>query len=176
MAVNSCEEDAYYILVVPDEGTADPNCESQLRHAEVPNPLDCQMCLKAELNSQNCINVDRDIDVGNSLMPKTNDGDANLMTEGPLTKAFQRQISLQIGEKFMQLLMNDSSVLPKFTCKDNSAADRVHEAPNNRTRKYKRSASFNSRKVALLFSVLSIMGTVVLIYLTLRVRQIGVHD
>ncbi|XP_052191616.1 uncharacterized protein LOC127800821 isoform X3 [Diospyros lotus] len=117
MAVNSCEEDAYYILVVPDEGTADPNCESQLRHAEVPNPLDCQMCLKAELNSQNCINVDRDIDVGNSLMPKTNDGDANLMTEGPLTKAFQRQISLQIGEKFMQLLMNDSSVLPKFTCK-----------------------------------------------------------
>ncbi|CAL5349986.1 unnamed protein product [Camellia sinensis] len=61
--------------------------------------------------------VDMDIEKGNSETPKTNDKDVEkLKIEGPLThlqKALQRQISLQIGEKVVQLLMN-SLVSPKF--------------------------------------------------------------
>uniref|UniRef100_A0A5B7A8W0 Uncharacterized protein n=1 Tax=Davidia involucrata TaxID=16924 RepID=A0A5B7A8W0_DAVIN len=192
MAVNSCEEgqDAYSILVLPDEGTTNPQCESQLALLsllEVPNPFKSQACMDAQLNCQNYINlglenadayspciVDIDTEKVNSEIPETNDETVEkLKTESPLTRALQKQINLQMGEKFMQLLMNHSLMLPKITSKDKSATERVHDTPNNRSRKYKRSASFNSRKVVLLFSVLSSMGTMVLIYLTLRVRQIG---
>ncbi|XP_057495193.1 uncharacterized protein LOC130780273 isoform X1 [Actinidia eriantha] len=169
MAVNSCEELAL------------------IGHSEVPNTTNTQMCLGAEMYCQNHISldmdnadaylpciVDMDIEKGNSGAPKTNDEAVEkLKIECPLTKALQRQISLQIGEKFLQLLMNDSFVLPKYTSRDKPMTEKVHETPNNRARKYKRSASFNSRKVVLLFSVLSSMGTMILIYLTLRVRQIG---
>ncbi|XP_057495194.1 uncharacterized protein LOC130780273 isoform X2 [Actinidia eriantha] len=165
MAVNSCEELAL------------------IGHSEVPNTTNTQMCLGAEMYCQNHISldmdnadaylpciVDMDIEKGNSGAPKTNDEAVEkLKIECPLT----RQISLQIGEKFLQLLMNDSFVLPKYTSRDKPMTEKVHETPNNRARKYKRSASFNSRKVVLLFSVLSSMGTMILIYLTLRVRQIG---
>ncbi|KAL6523681.1 hypothetical protein OROGR_017284 [Orobanche gracilis] len=81
-----------------------------------------------------------------------------------------REICLQIGGKLMQLLMNHGTELPKFTSRDRFVTERVNDMPNNRSRKFKRSASFNSRRVVLLFSVLSSMGTIVLIYLTLRVR------
>ncbi|XP_057492346.1 uncharacterized protein LOC130777926 isoform X1 [Actinidia eriantha] len=192
MAVNSCGEgqDAYSISVSPDEGVTNMQCESQLAligHLEVPNTTNTQMCSGDEMNSRNHISlemdnadayspciVDMDIEKGNSGAPKTNDEAVDkLKIEGPLPKALQRQISLQIGEKFMQLLMNDSFVLPKYTSRDKPMTEKVHETPNNKARKYKRSASFNSRKVVLLFSVLSIIGTMILIYLTLRVRQIG---
>ncbi|KAL7255064.1 hypothetical protein ACSBR1_009263 [Camellia fascicularis] len=195
MALDSCQEgqDVYSILVLPDEGTTNLQCESQLLflgHSEVPNSTDSQMCLDAELNCQNYVNldienanayppclVDMDIEKGNLETAKTNDEDVEkLKIEGPLThlqKTLQRQISLQIGEKFVQLLMNDSLVFPKFPSRDKSTVEKVHETPNNRMRKYKRSTSFNSRKVVVLFSVLSSMGTIILIYLTLRVRQIG---
>ncbi|KAA8546814.1 hypothetical protein F0562_003262 [Nyssa sinensis] len=192
MAVNSCEEgqDAYRISMLPGEGTTNPQCESQLALLspfEVPNPFKSQMCLDAQLNCQNYIDlglenadahtkciVNIDIEMGNSEKPETNDETVEkLKTEDPLIRVLQRQISLQMGEKFMQLLMDHSLMLPKFTSKDKSTTERVHDTPNNRSRKYKRSASFNSRKIVLLFSVLSSMGTMVLIYLTLRVRQIG---
>ncbi|KAG9158336.1 hypothetical protein Leryth_000454 [Lithospermum erythrorhizon] len=87
-------------------------------------------------------------------------------------RVVQREISLQIGGKFMQLLMNRSLDLSKFCFRDKNAGKRIYDTSTNRSRKYKRSASFNSRRVFLLFSVVSIMGTMILIYLTLRVRQI----
>ncbi|GLU13114.1 hypothetical protein SLE2022_297600 [Rubroshorea leprosula] len=54
---------------------------------------------------------------------------------------------------------------------DKSLTERVHDAPTNRWKRYKRAASFDSRKVVILFSILSSVGTLILIYLTLRVRQ-----
>ncbi|XP_059624270.1 uncharacterized protein LOC132267199 isoform X2 [Cornus florida] len=203
MAVNTCEsQDAYSISVLPDEGTTNTQCESQLAFVtllEVPNPFKSQLCLDAQMNCQNndlkmenadahspCI-VNIDIDKKNLETPKPKDeATEKLKTEGPL----MRQISLQMGEKVMQLLMKYSPMLPKFITKDGATTERVHDTtkkedgdgatterihdtPNNRLRKYKRSASFNSRKVVLVSSVLSSIGTIVLIYLTLRVRQIG---
>ncbi|KAH7850630.1 hypothetical protein Vadar_000643 [Vaccinium darrowii] len=195
MAVNSCEEnqDAHSIMVVADETTSNPPYESQLAtssHSEVSNPLNnTRMCLDAKLNCQTCIKqemvsadavppciVDIYVDKGHSVSRKPSETGEKLKIEGPLThfqRGLQRQISLQIGEKLMQLLLNDSSVLPKFISREKSATERVHETPTSRTRKYKRSASFDSRKVLLLFSLLSIVGTMVLICLTLRVRHIS---
>ncbi|KAA8530854.1 hypothetical protein F0562_005522 [Nyssa sinensis] len=183
-----CGQDTYNISVLSDEGTTNLQCELQLAllsPLEVPNPFKSQTCLDAQLNCQNYIDlrmenvdvyspciVDIDIEKGHSEIFETNDETVEkLKTDGPLLKALQRQIRLQIGEKFMQLLMNHELMLPKFISKDKSTTERVHDTNNNRLRKYKRSASFNSRKVVLLFSVLSSMGTMVLIYLTLRIRQ-----
>lgn len=193
MAVNSNQEgqDAYSLAVLPDESTTVPLSESQsfLSLLKVPKTLKHSISLDVILNSQNKVNwemenadvyspciVDMDIEKGKSEIPKTKDGPiANLKTEDPLTRALQRQISIQMRGNLMQLLMDQfhSVVLPKFNFRDKSVIERVHEMPNNRPRKYKRSASFNSRKVVLLFSVLSSMGTMILIYLTLRVRQMA---
>ncbi|XP_016494887.1 uncharacterized protein LOC107814071 isoform X4 [Nicotiana tabacum] len=83
----------------------------------------------------------------------------------------QKEIALQMGGKLIQFLMNHNFELPKFTIKDKWVADKIFDTSSNRVRKYKRTASFNSRRVVLLFSVLSSVGTVILIFLTLRVRM-----
>ncbi|XP_057501542.1 uncharacterized protein LOC130785394 isoform X2 [Actinidia eriantha] len=182
----SSSMDAYSISVLPAEATTDLQCETQLaflNHSQVPN----QLCLDAQLKCHNYINLEKEtadahspcildiyVENGNSGTPKNSDKAVErLKIESPLPRALQSQISLKIGVKFMQLLMNGTIVLPRFTSRDKSATERSNETPNNRTRKYKRSASFNSRRVVLLFSVASSVGTLVLIYLTLRVRQIG---
>lgn len=196
MAVNSAEEDydAYSVVILPDEGTAGPRCKPQLAFlspVEVPTPLKSQLSLDTQLNNQNYINLvmenavaysscilDVDIEKGKSETPKSTDEPiGNLKDEDPTTKSLQKQISFEMGGKYLQLLMNHSLMLPKFTTRDKFVTERVLDGPNNRSRKYKRStsfnSSFNSRKVVLLFSVLSSMGTLILIYLTLRVRQIA---
>ncbi|KAK9272539.1 hypothetical protein L1049_002912 [Liquidambar formosana] len=202
MAVNSCDEvqgeGVYTISVLPDDGTTNAQIESQiaiLSFVEVPNPFKSQMCLDDQLNCPDCIDlqtenadayssctVDIDIEKGNIGTPRTNEETiGSLKTEGVLTnlqRVWQRQISLQVSGKFMQLIIDHGLPLFKFTSRDKSATERVHDTPNNRVRKYKRAASFDSRKIdsrkiVLLFSVLSSMGTLILIYLTLRVRQIG---
>ncbi|KAL7584376.1 uncharacterized protein LOC111903851 isoform X1 [Lactuca sativa] len=93
-----------------------------------------------------CIEKDVDIEKGKSETPGIN----------------QETVGDLKNEEGQMLLMNHNLILPKFS---------IREAP--RMRKYKRSSSFNSRKVLLLFSVLSSLGTIILIYLTLRVKQIG---
>ncbi|GAA0152228.1 hypothetical protein LIER_37450 [Lithospermum erythrorhizon] len=124
---------------------------------------------------------DVDIEKGTPESPKPNDETAEHMKfESTFLRVVQREISLQIGGKFMQLLMNRSLDLSYFLTDknagkriyDKNAGKRIYDTFMNRSRKYKRSASFNSRRVFLLFSVVSIMGTMILIYLTLRVRQI----
>ncbi|XP_059644369.1 uncharacterized protein LOC132286121 isoform X2 [Cornus florida] len=185
MAVNSGEEsqDAHSISMLPDKSKTNMQCEPQLALlslVEVPNPFKSEMCLDAQLN-QNYIDlrmknpdahlpciVKIDIEKGNLETPMTKEETVEkLKSEGPL------MISLHTGEKFTQILMNYSLMLTKLPFKDRAMIERVHDTPSNKSRKYKRSNSFNSRKVVLLFSVLSIIGTMILIYLTLRVRQNG---
>ncbi|KAL2504558.1 hypothetical protein Adt_20179 [Abeliophyllum distichum] len=84
----------------------------------------------------------------------------NLKHDDYLTREFLTELISQIRGKFMQPLMNHRPEI-------------VYDTPTNRSRKYKRSVPFNSRRVALLFSVLSSVGTMILIYLTLRLRPIG---
>uniref|UniRef100_A0A7N0TSJ7 Transmembrane protein n=1 Tax=Kalanchoe fedtschenkoi TaxID=63787 RepID=A0A7N0TSJ7_KALFE len=76
-------------------------------------------------------------------------------------KALQRQISEHSGGTLARHLLDCSLVLLKIAAVGKS----------DRWRKCRRSASFDSRKVGLFFSILSSVGTLILIYLTLRVRQ-----
>lgn len=192
MAVNSCQEeqDSYKIAVMLDQSTTIPPCETKislLNGLEVTQPLERSLSLNAVFSGQNKVkgnmgNVDvnfpciaaADLEKGRSEKPKTKtETVGNGTIENPSTKTMQRQISIQMGEKIMQMLMDKNLVLPKFDFRDKTVPERVHDMPNNRLRKYKRSASFNSRKVVLLFSVLSSLGTMILIFLTLRVRQLA---
>ncbi|KAI8540798.1 hypothetical protein RHMOL_Rhmol08G0013000 [Rhododendron molle] len=154
MAVNSCEEsqDAHSILVLTDESFSDPQCESQLvtlSHSEVSNQLNNRMCLDSKLNCQTYIEqemvntdvvspciVDIYVEKGHTGMPKASETGEKLKTtgeklkiEGPFThlkRGLQKQISLQIEERLMQLLMNGSIGLPKFISTGDSAADAMN--------------------------------------------------
>ncbi|KAL7606476.1 hypothetical protein Lser_V15G19375 [Lactuca serriola] len=193
MAVGTTEEgcDSFSVVVLSDEGgNTGVECEvpKDLLSpvAEVRIPLKSQLSLDARLSNQSYINmmvenavaystctVDVDIEKGKSETQSNEETLvlANLKNEEVLTKSLQKQISFDMGGKYMQLLMNHSLMLSKFSTRDKGATEKLLDAP--RSRKYKRAASFNSRKVVLLFSVLSSLGTMILIYLTLRVRQFG---
>ncbi|GJX49948.1 hypothetical protein Tco_0276793 [Tanacetum coccineum] len=82
----------------------------------------------------------------------------------------RKHISFEMGGKCMQLLMDHRLILPQFSPRDNSEAKIVLEPPRMRKHKH---TSFGPRKVALLFSLVSCLGTTILIYLTLEAKQIG---
>ncbi|XP_039003935.1 uncharacterized protein LOC120130849 isoform X2 [Hibiscus syriacus] len=162
-------QDVYSISLLPEEGNTSSNCTPQLSFLsllEVPFSSKNQMCLDAPPSCQNCIDLKVDGGDGYSscildinieketpdTLKSSDETIGNLKSEGVVThlqKVLQRQASLIV---------------------DKSSTDRVHDAPTNRWR-YKRAASFDSRKIVLLFSILSSLGTLILIYLTLRVRQ-----
>ncbi|TYJ10614.1 hypothetical protein E1A91_A11G219200v1 [Gossypium mustelinum] len=163
-------QDVYSISVLPEEGNMNPKCTPQLTFLsllEVPFSSKNQMCLDEQLSCQNCIDLkvdsedaysscilDINIEKETPDLLKSNDETVgNSKSEGVVThlqKVLQRQASLNV---------------------EKSSNERVHDAPSNRWRRYKRAASFDSRKIVLLFSILSSVGTLILIYLTLRVRQ-----
>ncbi|MCD7469074.1 hypothetical protein HAX54_007716 [Datura stramonium] len=192
MAVNSTEEqsqDSLNVVELPDKGTTGPLCGSHLDMVNLSNlnlvkppiSMDSQSNGGNHANQKNddtdvydsyCLAID--IEKGKFEAPKsTEEMSGTVKTDDCISRMFQREISSLMGGKFMQLLMNNSFELPKFSCKDKCLTEKVYDTPSNRLRKYKRSASFNSRRVVLLFSVLSSMGTIILIYLTLRVRMSG---
>ncbi|XP_012437217.1 uncharacterized protein LOC105763526 isoform X1 [Gossypium raimondii] len=156
--------DAYSFSVLPEEGNMSPNCTrlTFLSLLEVPFSSKNQMCLDAQLSCQNCIDlkVDRedayspcflDINIEKEtpdIFEFSDETVGNLKSEGVVThlqKVLQRQASITVDK----------------------STERVHDAATNRWRRYKRAASFDSRKIVLLFSILSSVGTLILIYLTL---------
>ncbi|KAG6600656.1 hypothetical protein SDJN02_05333, partial [Cucurbita argyrosperma subsp. argyrosperma] len=171
-----------------------PDCDPHLAFLsflEVTHPTNSKMSLAtsdASLTCQNVIDihvnggdayssciVNIDIDKDKLKTPKSCEGTfESLKTENTLLrieKVLQRQSSLKMGVKLVHYLLDHGLMLLRFSSKEKSGTERVHDTPNNRWRKYKRAASFDSRKIVILFSVLSSLGTLILIYLTLRVRQ-----
>ncbi|KAL8476176.1 hypothetical protein ACS0TY_028731 [Phlomoides rotata] len=113
-------------------------------------------------------NLDVDIEKGKAEIPKSSEECvAYLKSDDSLAKV------IWLTGKFMQLFMNQNPDSPKFASKDRVVPERVYDTISNRSRKYKRSQSFNSRRVVLLFSVMSSLGTIILILLTLKVKQIS---
>ncbi|KAL3835000.1 hypothetical protein ACJIZ3_009736 [Penstemon smallii] len=158
-----------------------------ISHGQVPDTMKSEARLSSEPKWQNisslkmdnpsnyvpCV-LDVDIEKGKAEIIKSKEDSAgNLKSDDPLASEWHREICLQSGGKFMELLMKHGPELLKFSSRDKVIPERVYDTSANRSRKYKRSHSFNSRRVVLLFSVLSSMGTIILIYLTLRVRQIA---
>lgn len=192
MAVDPVEgcRNIHNIVLLSDEGIS--NLQQYQPTPNIPdletlNKIKGEICLNSEPNLLNHCRIkkdkvnnyppctlDTDIEKGTTEIPNSNkESVGNLKSDDPLARILPTEICLQIGGKFMQFLLNHGPELPKFTSRDNFLSERVHDTSSNRARKYKRSASFNSRRVLLLFSVLSSMGTIILIYLTLRVRAIG---
>lgn len=191
-------QDVYNISVMPEEESPTSlQCESDitfLSFLKVSDPLKSQMPFDVDhLSCHNSIelqiqspdsyaqsDIDKDIEKVNLETPQTGDGNLrSLKHEGAtanLRKTLHRQNSLRLGGKFLQILINHCLMLLKFNPTEKAVTERVHDTPNNRWRKYKRAAPFDSRKIVLLFSILSIVGTMVLIYLTLRVRLGQISD
>lgn len=172
--------DVYSISVLPKEGE-NANCASPLAFLsilEVPNQSKSPMCLDAHINCQDCVDFQMKnedvyskciIDIpsvnGNSVSPESFEEPVeSFKTGNSPTSVLWRESSFK-GGKLMQTVVNVSN------SRDKPVSEKLHDLPSNRWRRYKRAASFDSRKVALLFSILSSFGTLVLIYLTLRVRQ-----
>ncbi|KAM3200518.1 hypothetical protein T459_30342 [Capsicum annuum] len=154
---------------------------SNLNLLKTPIPIDTESNGRNHANLKND-NVDAydsyslaiDIEKEKIEAPKsTEEMSGNVKMDDCISRMFQREISSLMGGKFMQLLMNNNFKLPKFACKDKYLTEKLHDISSNRLGKYKRSTSFNSRRVVLLFSFLSCMGTIILICLTLRVRMSG---
>ncbi|AES72197.1 hypothetical protein MtrunA17_Chr3g0123961 [Medicago truncatula] len=174
-------QDVYSISMVPKEGE---NARSAsplafLSVVEVPNQAKSGVCLDTHINCQNSIDFQMNrkdiyaqciVDIpnvnGNSVSPESyDDGVESFKTGNSPKSVLWRESSLKAGAKLMQSLVNLGSP------RDKPVTEKLHDLPSNKWRRYKRSTSFDSRKVALLFSILSSLGTLVLIYLTLRVRQ-----
>nr|XP_011465541.1 PREDICTED: uncharacterized protein LOC101295271 isoform X2 [Fragaria vesca subsp. vesca] len=172
----------FNMSMLPKEGNS-PQCGFQLAllsFLKVYNPFKSQMCMDAQLTCHNCNDSQQnigdahpplimEIDIEkeyNQARDSEEEAVENLKSGGVL-RVLQRQTSPKVGGKLMQILFDHG------TSKDNPVTEKTYETPNNRSRRCKRSASFDSRKVVLLFSVLSSLGTLVLICLTLRVRLSG---
>ncbi|GMH25313.1 hypothetical protein Nepgr_027156 [Nepenthes gracilis] len=189
MSTDSREQgqDFCSILVLTDEGITKKQSESRFSLSTYLEVQQTQMFLDAQMSLQNSTehgkesentyspcSVNADIEKGTPGTFKINEETGgSVKTEIALTKALRRQNSLQTGGKYVPPLMNHILMLLNFDPKDKAAMEKAHDSPNNKWRKYKRAASFDSRQIVLLFSILSSMGTIVLIYLTLRARQAG---
>ncbi|KAJ8765779.1 hypothetical protein K2173_014901 [Erythroxylum novogranatense] len=182
------DQDVYSISLLAGGGNNGRQCASQvavLGFVELPPPPKTKICIDPRSNCQNFVNlqmenaeayspcvVDIELDLESSGKTKLDDETAgSIKSGGLLTGMLIRQASQKIFYSFMQLFTNQSSTLMKLISRDKSFTERIQDTPNNRLRRYKRSASFDSRKIVLLFSILSSLGTLILIYLTLRVRQ-----
>ncbi|KAK9678610.1 hypothetical protein RND81_11G222700 [Saponaria officinalis] len=169
MATNPSEQSQEFchILVLTEEGksmgsgTVNEQLGSQsdsptkvhrtVDHVEISDPFPpCVVTVDIEQGGTDFLKINQDI---------------------ALTKPLRRQNSLQTGGVAIQPLLNNILMLLKFDAKEKQGLERSHDGANNRWRKCKRPSLFDSRRIVFLFSILSSMGTLVLIYLTLRVRQ-----
>ncbi|XP_009629780.1 uncharacterized protein [Nicotiana tomentosiformis] len=160
-------QDSLNVVELPAEGTTGPLCESHLDMVNLSNLnfVKTPISMDAKSNGRNHANLkngstdvdgsyilDIDTEKGKSEAPKSiQEMGGNVKTDDCIARMLQREIASLMGDKCL--------------------TEKVYDASSNRLRKYKRSASFNSRRVVLLFSFLSSMGTIILIYLTLRVRM-----
>ncbi|XP_060169167.1 uncharacterized protein LOC132600014 isoform X1 [Lycium barbarum] len=191
MPVNVSEQQSKNTMdaaVLPDKGVIVPRCESYIdlpslsspSYVKIPISMDTQSSSQNHANLKNDSTdvyspyiLDIDIEKGKpEALKSIEEMGGNLKTEDSLTMMLQREITSQMAGKLIHFL-NHNFELPNFTFKDKWVDDKICDTSSNRLRKYKRAASFNSRRVVLLFSVLSSVGTIILIYLTLRVRMIA---
>ncbi|KAG2242017.1 hypothetical protein Bca4012_022430 [Brassica carinata] len=169
----SLVQDVCTISVLPDEGNTIPQCTSQFTlfsFLKALLPSKNQMLLDAQLNcqkTQNRINVL----LGGTDSYQSCVVDINLEKGNVVDEAHDRGVlgSVKSESVLMQKVLQRQASMTT----DKAISERCHDAPTNRWRRYKRAASFDSRKVVILFSILSSVGTLILIYLTLRVRQSG---
>ncbi|XP_028776587.1 uncharacterized protein LOC114733304 isoform X2 [Neltuma alba] len=152
---SSLDQELYSISVLPDEDDK-ADCASPLAFfsiLEVPDQSESPMSLDAQINCHSCIDfqmkseelcssctVDIPTVNGNSISPESyEEGVESFRTKNFLTRVLWRQASLKVGGKLMQILTNLA------TSRATSVTEKAHDLPSIRWRRYKRSASFDSR-------------------------------
>ncbi|KAL9245747.1 hypothetical protein vseg_019364 [Gypsophila vaccaria] len=171
MATDPIQQEFCRILVLTEEGegmgtgTANEQLGLQVDgltnvdHMEISDPFPpCVVTVDIEQGGTEFLKINQDVC-------------GNIKSDIALTKPLRRQNSVQTGGVTIQPLLNNILMLLKFDAKEKQGLERAHDGTNNRWRKCKRPSLFDSRQIVILFSILSSMGTLVLIYLTLRVRQ-----
>ncbi|XP_048128760.1 uncharacterized protein LOC115738866 isoform X2 [Rhodamnia argentea] len=181
------DNDVYSISLLPDEDDMSAQCGSKLAVLgllEVEDPCENQTCFDAHANCEECIDFQKesfeaysqcviDIDIKKETVEESKPHEESHGNKNSAS-LLARQVSLKTGEKLAQLLMDHSAMFLKLPSKEKPVIEKFHDSSNNRWRRYKRAASFDSRKIVIFFSILSSFGTLVLIYLTLRVRHNGI--
>ncbi|KAK9713460.1 hypothetical protein RND81_06G028600 [Saponaria officinalis] len=157
MATNTIEEENCHILLLTEESK-----DIGIKTANAQNG--------SKMDSPDLAYVDH-MDISDPFTPCVVTLD--IEKGGALTKTLRRQKSLDTEGVPIPLLMNHILMLLKFDAKEKQGLERSHDGANNRWRKCKRSNFFDSRQIVIVFSILSSIGTLVLIYLTLRVRQVS---
>ncbi|KAJ6733569.1 PROTEIN putative-RELATED [Salix koriyanagi] len=164
-------QDVFDFSMLSEESKTTSQCTPQLAFlsfVELPLPPKKQMCLDAQFSCHNFIDLQMesedsyspcilDIDIEMETIAKPKSGDmtvGSIENKDPVIGVVQRQANLKTCGRFMQLFTNHGSSLLKLISKDKSFGERVHETPNNRWRRYKRTSSFDSRKIVLLFSIM----------------------
>lgn len=183
------DEDSCSILGLSERGITNPPFSSELsllKFLEASCPSESQLCLDVHQNCENYIDLkiesahnsssQRDTEFTEKSLEAPKIADDNfkpMRADSVPNAALLKKSSMQVGGKIMQFLVDCSLMLLKYTSRDKCMNERGLESTNNKFQRYKRSTSFNSRKIVLFSSILSSMGTMVLIYLTLRVKQIS---
>lgn len=195
------DEDSCSILGLSERGITNPPFSSELsllKFLEASCPSESQLCLDVHQNCENYIDLkiesahnsssQRDTEFTEKSLEAPKIADDNfkpMRADSVPNAALLKKSSMQVGGKIMQFLVDCSLMLLKYTSRVTKTAMNLHsstdkcmnerglESTNNKFQRYKRSTSFNSRKIVLFSSILSSMGTMVLIYLTLRVKQIS---
>ncbi|KAG9451519.1 hypothetical protein H6P81_011484 [Aristolochia fimbriata] len=178
------------ICTISGKGNTVQKIQSPLavfRLLEVPSISKSQICLDDPCHMRNDIDLQVEngdkfsscevhIDIGDKPREtvKTKDElhESAHRTDGALKRVLLRKSSLQKGVKVMQFLLDQSSVLLRCSSKDKINNTRAFEAPTYHWRRNKHSL-IDSRKIVLFFSILSSMGTMILIYMTLRIKHIS---
>lgn len=166
-------KDAYIISGLPEEGNVSPQSTlplNILNFLRLPLSFKNQMTMDNQLSSKNC--SDSQMESGDNFSPSAVNVNIEKENSGVLKADEELGMTKCEGAvpHFQKVLQRQASL----NTTDKSPTERIHDVPaNNRWRKYKRAASFDSRKVVFLFSILSSMGTLILIFLTLRVKLTG---
>ncbi|BBH05712.1 hypothetical protein Prudu_017183 [Prunus dulcis] len=149
--------DVYSISMLPEEGNS-LRCASMCMDAQ----SSCQNGIDSQANMADshppCI-IEIDLEKGCIQAPESEEeAIESLKREGLLTRVFRRQASLKVGGKLMHLLFNhgtsrDNQCLRNFMKHQTTGGEDANALPH------------------LIPEKSSSLGTLVLIYLTLRVRQ-----
>ncbi|KAL8143484.1 hypothetical protein V2J09_016516 [Rumex salicifolius] len=163
MPVDASEQvqDFCSILVITDEGRGNGQCEPPLGLSNSLAVQSNHLCMDVQGTGHNPYDLGKEtaatycpchitVDMENNNLDKAKVHDetgGSIKNEIALTKPLRRQNSLQPGGEPIQPFMNHILMLLDLDAKDKQTTERANDVPNNKWRKYKRPAAFDSRQI-----------------------------
>ncbi|KAH1073292.1 hypothetical protein J1N35_025620 [Gossypium stocksii] len=88
-----------------------------------------------------------------SVLPEEGNMSPNCTRDDAYSSCF---LDINIEKETPDIFKSSDETVGNVKSEDKSSTERVHDAPTNRWRRYKRAASFDSRKIVLLFSIFNV--------------------